>query len=155
MLLAARPVNPLAHLIDEVMRLNGRLKSVFAGTNSVSGLPSMELTVLTAVAEARSPPTVAQIGRSLGHPRQVIQRAANALIDAGLIETAPNPDHKRALLLLPTQRGRDVKRTADAHAAVAAGALLRRLGASRCRRLAEQLHELRGEIEAHLRTRET
>ena len=154
MLNASRTSNPLISLIDEVIRLQGRFKSIFAGSNGVTGLPSMELIVLTAVVEAGGAPTVPQIGRSLGHPRQVIQRAANALIEAGLVEAAPNPHHKRAPLLLPTRRGKAVKRKADASALRAADAILHRIDAARCRRLAEGLRELRGEIEAYLRVQQ-
>jgi DNA-binding MarR family transcriptional regulator len=154
MLDASRTSNPLVSLIDEVVRLQGRLKSIFAGSNRVTGLPSMELTVLTAVAEAASAPTVPQIGRSLGRPRQVIQRATNALVEAGLIDAVPNPHHKRAPLLLPTRRGKALKRKADANALRTANAFLRRTDAARCRRLAEGLRELRGEIEAYLRARQ-
>jgi DNA-binding MarR family transcriptional regulator len=146
--------NPLVNLIDEVMRLQGRFKSIFAGSNSVTGLPAMDLTVLTAVVEAAGAPTVPQIGRSLGRPRQVIQRATNALIEARLIEAVPNPHHKRAPLLLPTRRGKAVKRKADASALRQADAFLRRIDAARCRRLAEGLRELRGEIEAYIRAQQ-
>ena len=83
-------------------RLQGRLKGAFTDSRLSTGLGETEMTVLNAVAEAPSPPTVPQIGRALGHPRQVIQRAANALITAGLIATRDNPDHKRAVLLIPT-----------------------------------------------------
>jgi len=154
MLDAPRISNPLVRLIDEVMRLQGRFKSIFAGSNGVTGLPSMELTVLTAVVEAAGAPTVPQIGRSLGRPRQVIQRAANALIESGLIEALPNPHHKRAPLLSATPGGKAVKRKADAGALKAANAFLRRIDAARCSRLAADLHELRGEIEAYLRAKQ-
>lgn len=146
--------NPLVRLTDEVVRLQGRFKSIFAGSNGITGLPSMELTVLTAVVEAASAPTVPQIGRSLGRPRQVIQRAANALIESGLIEALPNPHHKRAPLLSPTRQGKAIKRKADACALRAANAFLRRIDGARCRRLAEDLRELRGEIEAYLRAKQ-
>lgn len=153
MLVASRTSNPLVRLIDEVVRLQGRLKSIFSGSNEVAGLPSMEMTVLTAVVEADGAPTVPQIGRSLGRPRQVIQRAAHALIEAGLIEATPNPHHKRAPLLEPTRRGRAVKRKADVCAIRAANAFLRGADAARCGRLAQELHDLRGEIEAYLRAK--
>ena len=151
---APRISNPLVRLTDEVVRLQGRFKSIFAGSNGVTGLPSMELTVLTAVVEAAAAPTVPQIGRSLGRPRQVIQRAANALIEAGLIAALPNPHHKRAPLLSPTRRGKAVKRKADSSALKAANAFLRRIDAARCSRLAEGLRELRGDIEAYLRAKQ-
>lgn len=151
---APRMSNPLVRLTDEVVRLQGRIKSIFAGSNGVTGLPAMELTVLTAVIEASSAPTVPQIGRSLGRPRQVIQRATNALIEAGLIEAVPNPNHKRAPLLLPTRRGKAVKRKADLCALKTANAFLRRVDAARCSRLAEDLRDLRGEIEDYLRAKQ-
>jgi DNA-binding MarR family transcriptional regulator len=141
----------MIRLADELIRLNARLRSVFAGVTATTGLAPMELTVLTAVTEARAAPTVAQIGRSIGHPRQVIQRAANALAAAGLIETAANPNHKRAPVLGATAAGRALKVRADALALMAADAALRELDPGQCERLADELHELRGRIEDHLR----
>jgi DNA-binding MarR family transcriptional regulator len=109
--------HPLVGLIDETSRLNGRLKSLFAEARRGAGLGDSELAVLSAVVEAERPPTVPQIGRSFGQPRQQIQRAANSLMGAGLIEAIPNPDHKRASLLRATESGISLKRRADAPAA--------------------------------------
>ena len=108
--------HPLVGLSDELIRLNGRLKSLFAAARRDAGLGDSELGVLNSVVEAERLPTVSQIGRSTGQPRQQIQRAANALVEAGLIETMPNPDHKRAVLLRATERGIAVKREVDAQA---------------------------------------
>ncbi len=155
MLTRPRPRNSMVALIDELVRTHGRLKSIFANVNAAAGLSAMETTVLTAVIELSMPPTVPQIGRNLGHARQVIQRAANALIEAGLIETRPNPSHKRAPLLLPTQQGRNLKRQSDARAEDATSALLRRIDAATCRRMAGQLRDFREEIEDVLRTKKT
>jgi len=152
MLNRTRQANPMAMLYDEIARINGRIKSVFAHVNRLTGLSSMESTVLTAVVEARVAPTVPQIGRSLGHPRQVIQRAVTALVADGLIETAANPNHKRAPLLLPTRRGRALKQDADGYAIEASNALLRSLDREKCQRVAEDLKELRSGIEAYLRS---
>jgi len=145
------PSNPVVELIDEVIRVGGRLISIFESVNAATGLSPMEATVLTAVVESHFAPTVPQIGRSLGHPRQVIQRAANALMSAGLIERAPNPHHKLAPLLMPTRKGRTLKHKADERATEVTAALLRRIGTRKCRRIARDVRELRGEIEAHLR----
>lgn len=141
--------NPVAILFDEVLRAQGRLRSVFADVNSATGLTSMEATVLTAIVAARSAPTVPQIGRSLGHPRQVIQRAATTLIQAGLIETQPNPDHKRAPLLVVSASGKALKREVDARASSAADALLQHVNAEECLRIASDLRRLRGVLEAY------
>jgi DNA-binding MarR family transcriptional regulator len=154
MLDAPRHMNPVIQMVDELIRLHGRVRSIFAGVSAHTGLSSMESTVLAAVADARVAPTVPQIGRSLGHPRQVIQRAANALIAAGLVTTEVNPHHKRAPLLLPTARGLQVKKEADGRAVEAANALLETIDAGRCERLTRDLRRLRADIEAHLRAGE-
>src|SRR5690242_20280581 len=101
----SRSANPFVEMIDEVLRMGGRIRSMFGEVNAGAGLSAMETTVLTAVVEARFPPTVPQIGRSLGHPRQVIQRAVNALLERGYLDTSDNPEHKRARLLTPTAEG--------------------------------------------------
>src|SRR5690606_37248532 len=104
---------PLVGLSDELIRLNGRLKSLYADARRDAGLGSSEMSVLNAVVEADRPPTVPQIGRSFGQPRQQVQRAANSLMAAGLIEALPNPDHKRAMLMRATESGVALKRAID------------------------------------------
>jgi DNA-binding MarR family transcriptional regulator len=146
------PRHPVIRLIDEVIRLRGRLQSVFADVGAATGLAPMESTVLTAVVESHAAPTVSQIGRSLGHPRQVIQRAANTLITARLLEAIPNPDHKRAALLRATAAGKKTYRDAEALGRKAADSLMRILDVRECERLARELHALRSRIEAHLRS---
>ncbi|HEY8386570.1 MAG TPA: helix-turn-helix domain-containing protein [Porticoccaceae bacterium] len=141
-------------LIDELIRSGSRLRSIFAHVTDASGLNAMQSAVLTAVAEARTPPTVPRIGRSLGHPRQVIQRAVNVLHEKQLIETIANPDHKRAPLLRITAEGRAIKDAMDARAIAEADRLLLVLDRDHCRRLAEDLRNLRGEIETFLRREE-
>jgi DNA-binding MarR family transcriptional regulator len=147
------PRHPLIRLIDEVIRLRGRLQSAFADVGAATGLAPMESTVLTAVVESRATPTVSQIGRSLGHPRQVIQRAANNLIAVKFLQTAPNPQHKRAVLLRATAAGKRSYRIAEVLGRKTTTSLMRVLDARECERLARELHELRGKIEGHLRSR--
>lgn len=136
---------------DEIARLRGRIRALYSETRSASGLAEMELTVLTATVNAASPPTVAQIGRSLGHPRQVVQRAANRLAELGLAAFADNPDHKRASLLVATDAGRALKADDHARAQAITDAILARIDGAVFGRAADQLHTIRAEIEAHLR----
>jgi DNA-binding MarR family transcriptional regulator len=143
--------HPLVGLVDETSRLTGRLKSLFAKSRQSVGLNDSEIMVLNAVVEADRAPTVAQIGRSLGHPRQLIQRAANSLREAGLIETADNPDHKRAPLLVPTQAGVALKRKADALAEEIAKQLMPALDESGVREATVALRAIRKQLEARLR----
>ena len=145
--------HPLILLIDEIVRLKGRLQSVFADASAAMGLSPLESMVLTAVVESQTPPTVSQIGRSLGHPRQVVQRAANSLMAAKLLAAAPNPHHKRAQLLQATVAGRKSYRDAETLGKRAANSLVRDLDLADCERLARDLHELRSKIEAYLRAK--
>jgi DNA-binding MarR family transcriptional regulator len=138
-------------MIDEILRMSGRIRSVFGDVSAGTGLSAMETTVLTAVAESRFPPTVPQIGRSLGHPRQVIQRAVNALVEAGLLDTSDNPEHKRARLLTPTAAGLRVKREADARANKIAELLLKEMDGDLCREITRDLRQARAIIERHLK----
>jgi DNA-binding MarR family transcriptional regulator len=143
--------NPLIGLIDVTSRIRGRLKLAFAQSTENCGLNEMEMTVLNAVAEAQSPPTVPQIGRALGHPRQVIQRAANMLIETGMIAAQDNPDHKRAVLLIPTQKGIALKREVNAIANRIEGELLRSIDAAFVIETTEKLETLRAHLDAHFR----
>ncbi len=143
--------HPLVGLSDELIRLNGRLKSLFAEARRGAGLGDSEMSVLNAVVEADRPPTVPQIGRSFGQPRQLVQRAANSLMTAGLIETAPNPDHKRAVLLRATESGLALKREIDARADAKADAMAQGLDAEAVRAATRALGAIRRELEAQLR----
>ena len=143
--------HPLVGLSDELIRLGGRLKSLLADARRNAGLGDSELGVLNSVVEAEHLPTVSQIGRSIGQPRQLIQRAANALVEAGLIETLPNPDHKRAVLLRATERGVAVKREVDARADETAEAIWAAARDDGVRDATDALRAIRQELETQLR----
>ena len=143
--------HPLVGLSDELIRLNGRMKSMFAGARRPDGLGDSEMTVLNAVVEADRPPTVPQIGRSLGQPRQIVQRAANSLLESGLIEAEPNPDHKRAVLLRPTTEGIALKRGIDARADAIAGEIAEEIDADVVHQATGALRTIRKQLEARLR----
>ena len=106
----------MIRFIDEMIRGHSRF-NVFSDEIAIAGSPQGTAgTVLTAVVRAKSPPTVPQIGRSLGFPRQTIQRHADWLASHGYVEFVANPDHKLAKRLVPTQLGRDVYAAQDARA---------------------------------------
>jgi len=145
--------HPLIGLSDELIRLNGRMKVLFAGTRRSEGLSDSESSVLNAVVEAERPPTVPQIGRSFGQPRQVVQRAANSLIEMGLIGSLPNPDHKRAVLLTPTDAGIALKREFDARAEAVAEDIGSGVDHETIRAAIVALRTIRQQLEAQLRNR--
>lgn len=141
----------LLALVNEVTLLGGRLRGAFAAVRREAELNESEMMVLNAAVEASRPPTVAQIGRAFGQPRQLVQRAANSLIDAGLLTTAPNPDHKRAVLLRATDSGLARKRAADARAESIAAELALGLDEETARTAAGALRTVRQHLEARLR----
>ena len=146
--------HPLVGLSDELIRLNGRLKSLFADARRSEGLGDSEMAVLNAVVEAERPPTVPQIGRSFGQPRQIVQRAANSLMDSGMIEAEPNPDHKRAVLLRATPQGLALKREIDARADAIAADVAAGIDADAVRKATRALRAIRKDMEARLRAKE-
>ena len=141
----------LALLVDAVHRIRGRLREPFQAAHAGTGLSDMEMTVLTAVFEAQQSPTVPRIGRSLGHPRQVIQRAANALVEQGLITFQDNPDHKRANLLVITDKGKQLKRTTKTETDKIAASILRAVDADAVREATRLLNKIRHQLESHSR----
>jgi DNA-binding MarR family transcriptional regulator len=115
---AASPAEPeldeLSALVSDVFLIHGWLTQLFMTIKDSVGLTGTEALTLYAVVNSGKPVTVPQIGRSLGHARQVIQREANTLVQRGLLETRENPAHKRAALLVATTAGREVKAGFDA-----------------------------------------
>ena len=91
--------------------------------------------------------------RSFGQPRQLVQRAANSLIEAGLIEAVPNPDHKRAVLLRATEHGTAMKREFDARADIIAAEESEGLDEDTIRAATRALRTIRQQLEAQLRKR--
>jgi DNA-binding MarR family transcriptional regulator len=110
-------VHELLLILGEANRVAGRCLQIFARIRRDCDLSGIEVLTLIAIAHATTPPTVPQIGRSLGHPRQVIQRAVRVLEERGLVKPLPNPGHKRAALLVATEQGRALGCSIDTQAA--------------------------------------
>ncbi|MEU0029029.1 helix-turn-helix domain-containing protein [Streptomyces sp. NPDC006335] len=86
-----------------VFRLNGQFLAVADELAGPSGLTAAWWQVLGAVLPEPLP--VAGIAREMGITRQSVQRIADLLVERGLAEYRPNPAHRRAKLLAPTQEG--------------------------------------------------
>ncbi|MGA4850221.1 MarR family winged helix-turn-helix transcriptional regulator [Streptomyces sp. G5(2025)] len=101
-----------------VFRLNGQFLARSEELARPAGLTAAWWQVLGAV--LREPLPVAGIARAMGITRQSVQRVADLLVAKGLAEYAPNPAHRRAKLLRPTEHGRAaVARIDPAHAELA------------------------------------
>lgn len=93
----------LERLVLGVFRLNGFFLHAADGLTAGSGLTTARWQVLRAV--FHEPLTVAGAARNMGLTRQTVQRVADALVAEGLCRYLPNPAHRRAKLLAPTERG--------------------------------------------------
>ena len=95
----------LSGLVLSIFRLNGFLLRAGDRLTAEVGLTTARWQVLGAV--LHEPLTVAAIARNMGLARQSVQRTADLLVEQGLCEYLPNPAHRRAKLLSPTDRGLD------------------------------------------------
>jgi DNA-binding MarR family transcriptional regulator len=101
----------LTDLMLDLFRLNNLLLA--AGDRLVSelGLTSARWEILGAIASADRSQPVAWLARDMGANRQNVQRIINDLHKAGLVALQPNPHHRRAQLVVLTDKG---KQTFDA-----------------------------------------
>ncbi|MFF8291383.1 MarR family winged helix-turn-helix transcriptional regulator [Streptomyces sp. NPDC016309] len=101
-----------------VFRLNGQFLAVSEKLARPAGLTASWWQVLGAV--LHEPLPVSGIARAMGITRQSVQRVADLLVYEGLAEYLPNPAHRRAKLLAPTELGRvTVARIEPGHAELA------------------------------------
>ncbi|MBW4039125.1 MAG: winged helix-turn-helix transcriptional regulator [Acidobacteria bacterium] len=103
---------PLTPLFISVFRLNGAL--IAAGDRLVADLDltSARWQVLGVVANVPAPLSVASIARTIGLTRQGVRGVTAELVASGLVEFKPNPHHRRAQLVVLTDKGREVEHAA-------------------------------------------
>jgi DNA-binding MarR family transcriptional regulator len=98
----------LTGLILDLFRANSQLLT--AGDRLVTslGLTSARWQILGAIADAERPEPVAWLARNLGANRQNVQRIVNDLERDGLVVFEVNPHHRRAQLVVLTEKGRQI-----------------------------------------------
>lgn len=96
----------LTNLMLDLFRLNSLLLT--AGDRLVArlGLTSARWQILGAIVHAGRPQPVAWLARDLGANRQNVQRIVNDLHAEGLVAFEANPHHRRAQLVVLTDKGR-------------------------------------------------
>lgn len=101
-----REGDALTNLVLDLFRLDSLLLT--AGDRLVAplGLTSARWQVLGAIVAAERPQPVAWLARDLGGNRQNVQRIVNDLHREGLVSFDVNPHHRRAQLVLLTDKGR-------------------------------------------------
>lgn len=143
--------HPVCEMVDELMRLTARFRTLFAEATEQAGVSPLAYAVFVYIAEAAAPPTVPQIGRSIGHVRQVVQRAVNELIAIGWVEAVENPNHKRAPLLQLSPGGEEFKHESDGLVVHIGDELLAQSSESLFINGLNDLRTIRSEVERFLR----
>jgi DNA-binding MarR family transcriptional regulator len=142
--------DPFIVLMTEIFRIRGRFRLLFQNFEGSTGLSRIQHAVLATVIEADNPPTVSQLGRNLGYPRQVIQRKTIELINRGLLHMKDNPVDRRACVLVPTRKGLDLKVVADEWTKLNSAELLTKLEPGLCGKITADLRTLRVTIDGHI-----
>src|ERR1700730_16136194 len=96
----------LTDLIIDVLRLNGLLMTAGDRMGAGLGLTSPRWQVLRAIYDAERAQPVPWLARDMGGNRQNVQRIVNDLRKTGLVTLEVNPHHRRASLVVLTDKGR-------------------------------------------------
>jgi DNA-binding MarR family transcriptional regulator len=96
----------LSGLILDFFRLNSLLLTSGDRLVAQLGLTSARWQILGAIVSAERPQPVAWLARDLGANRQNVQRIINDLERDGLVAFETNPHHRRAQLVVLTEKGR-------------------------------------------------
>lgn len=89
-----------------VFKLNGQLIEWGNHFSQPHGLTSARWQVLGAISMSPHPPNIPQIASTMGITRQGVLKQINLLVDEGLVQTQPNPTHKRSPLYSLTEKGK-------------------------------------------------
>jgi DNA-binding MarR family transcriptional regulator len=92
-------------LILELLRLNSLILTTGDRLVAGLGLTSARWQILGAIDAAERPQPVAWLARDIGGNRQNVQRIVNDLHRDGLVTFESNPHHRRAQLVVMTDKG--------------------------------------------------
>lgn len=95
----------LTSLILDLFRLNNLLLAGGDRLVASLGLTSARWQILGAIVSAERPQPVAWLARDLGANRQNVQRIVNDLQKDGIVAFEANPHHRRAQLVVLTDKG--------------------------------------------------
>jgi len=139
----------LTDLVLSLFRVNNLMLAWGDRLVAPLGLTSARWQILGAIVFADRPQPVAWLARDLGANRQNVQRIVNDLATEGLIVFEPNPHHRRAQLVILTDKGR---RTYDAALALydpRANALAKGLSVADLATAHHVMVTLRANLESH------
>jgi DNA-binding MarR family transcriptional regulator len=96
----------LTGLVLSTFRANGLLVAWGDRFAAAEGLTSARWQMLGAIALAPAPLTAPEIASYMGVSRQGAQKQLDRLVEEGLVERSPNPQHARSPLHALSERGR-------------------------------------------------
>ena len=102
----------LTDLILDLFRVNNLVLAWGDRLVAPTGLTSARWQILGAIVAADRPQPVAWLARDLGANRQNVQRIVNDLANEALVRFEPNPHHRRAQLVVLTDKGQQTFDTA-------------------------------------------
>jgi DNA-binding MarR family transcriptional regulator len=135
-------------VILSTFRANGLLLAAGDVIAGGEGLTSARWQVLGAIVLAGRPLTVPQIARRMGLTRQSVHATVTRLVRDGLLELAPNADHRRSKLVSLTEAGRAKYAALDERQAAWVNGLAGGLGRANLETAAQVLDELCRRLEA-------
>jgi len=141
-------VQAITDLTLAVFRLNGLLLQWGDELVAPLELTSARWQMLGALALAGAPLTAPQVGAAMGVTRQGAQKQLNLLLGQGLVESSPNPAHRRSPLYVLTPRGRRLYQQAEAMWAARATALARLIPAAQARAATSTLESMLRRLQA-------
>jgi DNA-binding MarR family transcriptional regulator len=98
-------------LVLSVLRLNGLLIAEGDAMTEKLNLTHARWKVIGAIALSNNGLTVPGIARVLGQSRQAVQRITDVMVHDGVLEYQKNPNHKRSVLVLLSENGKDIYNT--------------------------------------------
>ena len=94
-----------------VFRLHGLLIAEGDDMTESLGLTHARWKVIGAIALSNNGLTVPGIARVLGQSRQAVQRITDVMVEDGVLEYHKNLKHKRSVLVMLSERGKEVYNT--------------------------------------------
>jgi DNA-binding MarR family transcriptional regulator len=98
-------------LVLSVLRLNGLLIAEGDAMTEKLNLTHARWKVIGAIALSNNGLTVPGIARVLGQSRQAVQRITDVMVHDGVLEYQKNPNHKRSVLVLLSENGKEIYNT--------------------------------------------
>ena len=95
-------------IVLELFKLNGLLVAEGDQITKEHALSSARWKILGALALSPHPMTVPQIANKMGQTRQSVQRLADAMQKDGFLDYQENPYHKRAKLVVISNKGEKI-----------------------------------------------